>query len=173
MKVTGKQKNSKSCLICGLDNPFGVKAPFYNLDDGSVATIFEFLPDHQSYPERTHGGMIACMLDELVGRSLWVTDMDTYGVTAEIHVKYRKPVPYQTQLKGRGYITKDRGRIFTARGELYTMDNLLLAEAEATYVKCPPTAIMSDKVHIDDEMCYLIPDDVTEIDFPPRKEITE
>lgn len=34
MKVIGKQKNSKNCFICGLDNKFGVGAPFYNLEDG-------------------------------------------------------------------------------------------------------------------------------------------
>ena len=36
MKVTAKQRNSKMCVICGLDNSAGVRAPFYTMEDGSV-----------------------------------------------------------------------------------------------------------------------------------------
>ena len=67
MKIIEKQRNSKSCLICGLDNNFGVKAPFYNLEDGSVATVFSFKFEHQSYPERVHGGMVGALLDDVMG----------------------------------------------------------------------------------------------------------
>ena len=65
MKVLGKQRNSRMCVICGMDNPFGVKAQFYNMEDGSVLTPFRFREEHQSYPQRVHGGVIAAMLDEL------------------------------------------------------------------------------------------------------------
>ena len=81
MKVTGKQRNSKMCIICGLDNPAGVCAPFYNMEDGSVMSIFQFKAEHQSYPGRVHGGMITAMLDELGMRALWVTQQDSLGVT--------------------------------------------------------------------------------------------
>lgn len=33
MKVVSKQGNSKMCIICGLDNEYGLKAPFYNMED--------------------------------------------------------------------------------------------------------------------------------------------
>ena len=42
MKVISKQRNSRMCIICGLDNPAGVKAQFYNMEDGSVGAIFTF-----------------------------------------------------------------------------------------------------------------------------------
>ena len=80
LKVVNKQTNSKYCFICGLDNESGVKAPFYNLEDDSVATLFEFKSNHQSYPGRTHGGVISAMLDELVGRALWIKEPNTYYV---------------------------------------------------------------------------------------------
>lgn len=38
MKILSKQKNSRMCMICGLDNEYGVNAPFYNMEDGSVMT---------------------------------------------------------------------------------------------------------------------------------------
>ena len=40
MKILSKQRNSRMCMICGLDNEYGVNAPFYNMEDGSVMEIF-------------------------------------------------------------------------------------------------------------------------------------
>ena len=34
MKILSKQNNSRMCVICGLDNPYGVQAPFYEMEDG-------------------------------------------------------------------------------------------------------------------------------------------
>lgn len=50
MKVSYKQNNSRMCVMCGLDNPFGVQAPFYVMEDQSVMTLFRFREEHQSYP---------------------------------------------------------------------------------------------------------------------------
>ena len=83
MKVIGKQKNSRMCIICGLDNEYGVKAPFYNMEDGSVMTLFQYREQHQSYPGRVHGGLITAMLDEMGLRALWAKELseESFGVT--------------------------------------------------------------------------------------------
>ena len=95
MKVVKKQNNSKMCVMCGLDNPAGVRAPFYTMEDGSVVTRFRYGEVHQSYPGRVHGGLIAAMLDELGGRALWAAEREEFlcGVTTSLETKYRKPVP--------------------------------------------------------------------------------
>ena len=38
VKVLNKQKNSRMCFICGMDNQQGFKSQFYNMEDGSVIT---------------------------------------------------------------------------------------------------------------------------------------
>ena len=35
--VLKRQNNSRMCVVCGLDNPFGLKAAFYELENGSLA----------------------------------------------------------------------------------------------------------------------------------------
>lgn len=35
-KVIGKQRNSRMRIVCGMDNPIGLKAQFYNMEDGST-----------------------------------------------------------------------------------------------------------------------------------------
>ena len=36
MKVLSRQSNSRKCIICGMENDRGLKAPFYNLEDGKT-----------------------------------------------------------------------------------------------------------------------------------------
>ena len=168
MKIVSKQTNSRNCIICGMDNALGVKAQFYNAEDDTVLSKFQFKPVHQSYPGRVHGGLICAILDELIGRALWIKEPGSYAVTTEISVKYRKPVPYNVPLIGRGYITRDSGRIYKGFGEILDEQNNVLATAEATYLKLPPQTI-SEGVSVEDEMCYNIPDNVVDIPVPPRK----
>ena len=40
MKVVKKQRNSKSCIICGMDNPSSVKAMFYEMENGELRGLF-------------------------------------------------------------------------------------------------------------------------------------
>ncbi len=161
MKVLKKQTNSKMCLICGMENEAGLKAPFYEMEDNTLITIFEYKDHHQSYPGRVHGGMISCMLDELIGRSIWITEPTMWGVTVTLNVKFRKPVPYNTKLKGIGKITNIKSRTFEGVGEIYDMDGNLLASAEAVYFKLPLEKISNDGTHDDVNIYY--PDDVKEI----------
>ena len=141
MKVVKKQTNSKLCYICGIENEFGLKAPFYEMEDGSVISIFKYKEIHQSYPERVHGGLITAMLDEIAGRAIWVTEPETWAVTTELNVKFRKVVPYDVTLKAVGKIIKNTHRAFVGEAKVYDMENNLLAEAVVTYLKLPLSKI--------------------------------
>ena len=160
MKVVRKQANSKKCIICGIENPFGLKAPFYEMEDGTVVTIFQYDELHQSYPERTHGGMICCMLDELIGRAIWTIEPNVWGVTTSLEIKYRKPVPYNTPLKGVGTIIENRSRLFKGTGQILDQEGYVLAEATATYLKLPLDKIATSN---HEDVNIMVPDEVTEI----------
>lgn len=164
MKVIGKQKNSNMCAICGLENKFGVKAHFYNMEDGSVMTPFVFKEEHQSYPGRVHGGLIAAMLDELGLRACWTKgNEDTWGVTISMEVKYRKPVPYNTDLIGRGRVESENTKFLKIYTEILDKKGQVLANAEVKYIKLSANEINGD-VDTHDEM-HLIEDDLKEINF--------
>ncbi len=166
MKVIKTQRNSKNCIVCGMENPFGLKATFYVLDNDSVACEVSFLPEHQSYPDRTHGGMISTLLDEIMGRALWINEPETFGVTTTMNIKYRRPVPYGVKLKARGYITFNSKMGFSAMGELYDENNNLLAEGNARYLKLSFEKAFNNGSSFHEEMCYEMPIKITEFDFP-------
>lgn len=169
MKIVKKQKNSKNCVICGLDNALGLKAFFYEMEDESVVALFTFRSEHQSYPTRTHGGMITALLDEVMGRVLWVKEPDAYACTTTINVSFRKAVPYGVPLKARGILTSDTKLFYSAKGFIYDEKGNLLAEASARYMKLKNSTITGGEKNVDDEMIYNIKDDLKEIEVPIDK----
>lgn len=161
MKVAKKQDNSHDCIVCGLDNKFGIQASFYETVEGKVVTRFKFKEEHQSYPGRAHGGMICALLDELVGRAIWITNPDMWGVTMNLSIKYRKPVPLNTELVGIGEIVTQSSRTFTGTGLIRDVDGNVLAEATAVYMKMPLSKIAEGSdAH---EVMFSVPDRVREI----------
>ena len=163
MKVIKKQNNSKMCLICGMDNESGVQAQFYEMEDNSLCGIFKFKEAHQSYPGRVHGGMISAMLDEMACRAFWILKPGELAVTLDLQTKYRKPVPYDVELKGTGKIIKLTNRYFIAECKILNADNEVLADGEIKYLIMPADKV-SDASY-DEEMCYYIADEIKEINI--------
>ncbi len=116
-KIKGNQHISRDCMVCGVENDFGLKSRFFETEENEVIALFTPRQCHQSYPRITHGGIIAAILDETIGRAIMCQyGGTTFGVTVELNVKYKRPVPYDVELKAIGRITSDKGRIFEGTG---------------------------------------------------------
>ena len=136
LKISKRQYNSKNCFICGLDNEMGLKTRFYETEDQELIAVCTPKPEHQSYPNRLHGGVSAAILDETIGRAICARYGDmVWGVTMELNLKYRKPLPYGVELEAIGRITEDRGRLFRGTGEIYLPDGEVAVTAEGLYMK--------------------------------------
>lgn len=99
---------------------------------------------HQGYPGRMHGGVITGILDETIGRAINIGEGEhpmTWGVTAELTVRFRKPVPLGVELTARGRITRDIHQLFEGAGELYLPDGTIAASAKGKYVRLKIDAI--------------------------------
>lgn len=135
-KVTGKQHISKNCLVCGIHNDFGLKTKFYETENKEVIAFFTPHDKLQSYPGVLHGGISATILDETIGRAIMtIYGQDSFGVTVELNVKYKKPVPLGVELKVVGRITSDKGRIFEGTGELLLPNGEIAVSATGKYMK--------------------------------------
>lgn len=145
-KVLKKQQNSKNCLVCGLDNDLGLKAQFYEIENGELVAFFMPLEAHQSYPERLHGGIAGAILDETIGRAIMISEENIWGVTVELNIKYKKPIPLNQELKVIGRITKNSTRLFEGTGEILLENGDIAVTASGKYMKMP-----LDKIAIFDE----------------------
>jgi acyl-coenzyme A thioesterase PaaI-like protein len=135
-EIVRQQYNSKNCIVCGLENRLGLKTRFYETATQEVIAVCTPLPEHQSYPNRLHGGISSALLDETIGRAICCGAPDMiWGVTLDLSVKFRKPVPYGSELKIVGRITVDEGRIFEGSGEIYLPDGEVAVTAHGKYLK--------------------------------------
>lgn len=135
------QPNSNHCFICGRDNPVGLYMRFYDNGQNEVRAEKSVSEMYQGYPGVVHGGIVAAMLDEAVGRVAMIHDHHHFMMSVKLEVKYRHPVPTETVLKIVGRIVRMRGRLGKAVGELYHPDGLLLAEAAMTLADLPAELI--------------------------------
>jgi len=136
--VTAKQPNSKMCLVCGLKNPFGLHTSFFELDNNELLAVFKPRGEHQSYPGRLHGGIISTILDETIGRAIMIqSEGDIWGVTVDLQIRFKKPVPLDKELRVIGRITKDSNRFFEGTGELLLQDGSVAATGHGKYLKVP------------------------------------
>ncbi len=145
IKLEELQPNSRHCFVCGLENPFGLHLRFYQTGPGQVATKYT-VPDHfQGYPGVVHGGIVAAMLDEVVGRAIMGPDpaAPRFKYTARLTVRYRKNVPTGKPLRVIGQIEQDRGLRTTARGKILDAEGQVLAEAEGLLVDVPEDVVDS------------------------------
>lgn len=135
-QIKDRQNISKNCFVCGIENPIGLKAKFYSSQNDETIAVFASSEALQSYPGVLHGGISATILDETIGRAIMNKyGQNSFGVTIELSIKYKKPVPTGIELKVIGRIDKDKGRIFEGTGELYLPDGTVAVSAVGKYLK--------------------------------------
>ncbi len=161
-RITKLQYNSKYCFVCGLENEMGLKARFYETENKELVAVFTPRLKHQSYPNRLHGGISTAMLDETIGRAICIHYGDmVWGVTLDLDIKFRKPVPYEVELKVIGRITEDRGRIFEGTGELLLPGGEIAVTAKGRYMKMTVEKIAGSDF-VDGQWGYIADDEIPE-----------
>jgi acyl-coenzyme A thioesterase PaaI-like protein len=123
-----------ACWGCG-DNPTGIHlAPPAAEGLEEYEAYFHFDERHQGGPGLAHGGMVAAALDEACG--LLATWYRFPTVTARIFVRYRRPVPINTELLVRAELESSHGRRIRVRAAL-TDGGEPLAEARGAFLHVP------------------------------------
>jgi acyl-coenzyme A thioesterase PaaI-like protein len=123
-----------ACWGCG-SAPAGIRLPQPAAEGSSeYEAWFSFDERHQAGPGLVHGGLVAAALDEACG--LLATWYRFPAVTARIFVRYRVPVPINTELLVRARLAAERGRRLHVNGSL-TDGSEVLAEARAAFLHVP------------------------------------
>ena len=125
-----KQPNASMCFICGRDNPAGLGMTFYDDGDSTVKSVITPAEHFQGYPGVLHGGVIASILDESVGRSIMAGDHHRFMMTVSLNVQYRHPVPMGAEITAIGKRVKLKGRIGRAEGQIVLPDGTVACEAQ-------------------------------------------
>jgi len=164
-RIVRKQHNSRHCFICGLGNSSGLQASFHETEGNELIALFTPTDAHQSYPGRLHGGIASAILDETIGRAISVgSSRQVWGVTVELHLEYRKPIPLGCQLKVVGRVTEDGSRFFGGTGEIVLPTGEIAVTAHGRYLKAPLEKIADFDPVANDWRVVEKPDDPTVIE---------
>jgi acyl-coenzyme A thioesterase PaaI-like protein len=142
-----KQPNSRMCFVCGIENPIGLKLSFYTDDQGRTIAYFRPHQEHQGFPGQLHGGIISTLLDETMGRVL--TQQEVWAMTGHLEIRFRKPVPLDQELTIMGELTRDRLRVYEARGQIQLADGSVLVEGTGVYFRIPDEAVEQARSALD------------------------
>ncbi len=121
------------CFGCGGANVRGMQLTFEQDDAANkIRGAFRLGPEYQGGAGFIHGGIIATVLDEVMGKVCHFRGVR--AVTAELGVEYLKPVPVDVDLLIEGYETEMNGRNIRIAGEIRDQSGQLLARGKGRFV---------------------------------------
>lgn len=121
-----------TCIVCGENNPYGLKLSFQLKDDGSVESEFlaKFL--YEGYKGFLQGGVAAAIMDSAMTNCLFYHGISAF--TAEFLIKYRKPISCGRKIIVRAKIEKSYSPLHIL-GSTISQNDLLLVEASAKFME--------------------------------------
>src|SRR5690242_18804280 len=142
----GKPKNH--CFACGKDNPEGMKLKFYlNEESRRAGCEFKLSRRYTGPPGHAHGGIIATILDEAMGKVNKFRNV--VALTKKMEIEYMKPVPLGKKLIVTGREQEVNGRIHINVAEISNENGELLARSTGTFIAVDVSrvfaALVSDK----------------------------
>jgi len=119
------------CFVCGDKNEIGLHVKFY-ADETQAIGEYTAQEQFQGYQGILHGGITASLLDETMIKAVYA--LDVIAVTAEMTVRYRKPVYTGDKLTFTGKVTEKHARFFSTIGEARRADGEIVATATGKYL---------------------------------------
>lgn len=127
-----KERGHKHCLLCGENNPIGLKLSFEGDDEGRVWASFRGRPELMGYDGLMHGGVIASLLDSAMTHCLF--HQGVRAVTGDLRVRYLQSVPAEAELVLGAWLIRRRAPLYYLQGEV-RLGERVLARAEATFMQ--------------------------------------
>lgn len=103
----------------------------YEYGDTSVTAKVQFHEGYQGPPACVHGGIVAALLDDALGRTRHLTGRNC--VTGSLDISYKRPTPLNAELTVEARIDEIHERKFVVTGEILH-EGQITASAKATFV---------------------------------------
>ena len=128
---------ANKCFGCGGDNSGGMKLTFEQ-DNVNRKMVGRFVlgERYQGGAGFAHGGIIALLLDEAMGKVCRFREVR--AVTAELTVEYLKPVAVDKEIVVEGRETEMNGRNIFMSGEIRNENGDVLARGRGRFVVLKP-----------------------------------
>ncbi len=129
------QKNY--CFACGKNNSEGMRLKFnYDEESNRFVCRFRLGKRYTGPPGHAHGGIIATILDEAMGKVNKLRQV--IALTSRITVDYLKPVPLNTPLRVESREVRVSGREHINMAEIINLKGEVLARSRGLFVAIDP-----------------------------------
>lgn len=98
------------CFACGAKNPLGLQLRFFR-DGEALCTRVCPKPHWQGFSGVMHGGLQSTIIDDLMSNHLFRLQQ-AWVATAELTLRYRRPVPLDQELLFVSRVAGHQGRIW-------------------------------------------------------------
>lgn len=133
----GRKTPRNHCFGCGADNPAGLRLKFvFDKERQRFTCRFKLLRHYVGPPGHAHGGIIATILDESMGKATIPRGVTV--VTKEMIVEYVKPVPLGKPLIAEGWEQSVHGRVHRNVAEIRNPEGEVLARSQGTFIAIDP-----------------------------------
>jgi len=132
-----KEQIANNCFGCGPGNQAGLRLEFV-LDKQRQRFVCHFQLEDRFVgpPGHAHGGIIATILDEAMGKVNKLRDV--IALTGRMEVDYLRPVPLGTPLTVEGWELRVNGREHIHAAEIRNANGEVLAESKGTFIEIDP-----------------------------------
>lgn len=125
------------CFGCGGANPRGMKLVFERDDEQrKIVGRFRLGEEYSGGQGFMHGGIIALLLDEAMGKVNRFSDVR--AVTAELTIEFLKPVLVDAEIIVEASEVKREGRQLFHQGEIRSSEGVVLARGHGRFVVVNP-----------------------------------
>jgi uncharacterized protein (TIGR00369 family) len=126
----GERQLFSDSFVAGAANPMGLAAQLWR--DGDVACMQVTLGKaFEGAPGRAHGGVVAALLDEVMG--LMNVIHGAMALTAQLDITYLAPTPVGEPIIARAWLARQDNRKQFVEATLHASD-LLVASAKALFI---------------------------------------
>jgi len=122
--------DNNRCFGCGVDNPIGLKLKFQT-DGKTVRTEFIPLEQYQGWSGYLHGGITACILDEVLSQAVHMEGLNC--VTARLDTKLTHLIPVNQPIVITSMVTNKTRKVIKTKGTVYLQDGTVAAEGVGTH----------------------------------------
>ncbi len=124
-----------ACIVCGPENPRGLKLRFHSLSDGVVAAEWTPTRDWEGFKGIIHGGIISTVLDEAMSQA--VSARGWPALTCELRVRLRRHVAPGETLQVRAWVADRQRRKILTEAALVNSRGEEHAHAWAVFLALP------------------------------------
>jgi uncharacterized protein (TIGR00369 family) len=126
------------CFVCGRDNPDGLRLRFEYPTIGTCRAAFTPPKKFQGWQGILHGGIVSTLLDEALAHAAGGAERGGGGsgaVTAELTVRFKRPVPIGQAVVLEGKVVSDKGRVVECESRINDSNGNELASAKGKLVR--------------------------------------